>query len=161
MKGRFGSLWGKWKYQENTSLCKWVASAQLLQTSLSRAYCGLAPSGFVNSSLNTKWVILGLWLSGNSRIPAMIPRSLNSGQLFCHFACKILEMQGPIVCFPTSQVGVSLFSTWLHSLSHSPQAITEDENLACSNAIMEVINKYWRSATNKEINKEHKRNSIG
>lgn len=126
----------------------------MLHASLSRAYCGLAPSGFVYSSLNTKWVILGLWLSGNSRIPAMIPRSLNSGQLFYHFACKILEMQGPTVCFPTSQEGVSLFSTWLHSLSHSPQAITENENLACSNAIMEVRSKYWRSATNREINKE-------
>ena len=125
----------------------------MLHTSLSRAYYGLASSVFVYSSLNTKWVILDLWLSGNFRILAMIPRSLKSGQLFYHFACKILEMQGPIVCFPTSQ-GVSLFSTWLHSLSHSPQAITEDENLACSNAIMEVRSKYWRPATNREINKE-------
>lgn len=73
----------------------------------------------VCSSLNTKPVILSLWLAWNSSKPAMSPRSWNSWLLFCHFAWKILEMQRPTACLRNSQEGVCLFSTWLHSLSFS------------------------------------------
>lgn len=94
------------------------------------------------SSLNIQWVTLGLWLAGDSSIPAMIPRSLNSWQLFYHFAWETGNAGTHWFAFPIPNKGCTYFLLGFNLSLFLPRPSQKMENLACINSIMEVRNKY-------------------